>query len=210
MEATRLVRRFQGHRAAITDLQLSSDSRWLMVAMADGHVRVWDVPESRTLQVPSALPSCLCLYASLMLEHACNRPGCACVGKAWRERATVAAPSCLGSRSPPGSSARSCCAAYHPLQSAADHVLSFFVGTAQREGVHSRRIWLHTLQVEPFPARLCLRTHQISCAPESTAQVLVLTAQYMRTELLHASAPPALCSRAHHLPIAWLCGLPTA
>ena len=51
MEATRLVRRFQGHRAAITDLQLSSDSRWLLVAMADGHVRVWDVPESRTLQV---------------------------------------------------------------------------------------------------------------------------------------------------------------
>ena len=51
MEATRLVRRFQGHRAAITDLQLSSDSRWLLVATADGHVRVWDVPESRTLQV---------------------------------------------------------------------------------------------------------------------------------------------------------------
>lgn len=56
---------------------------------------------------------------------------------------------------------------------------------------------------------VCART-KISCAPKSTAQVLVLTAQYMRTELLHASAPPALCSRAHHLPIAWLCGLPTA
>ena len=81
MEATRLVRRFQGHRAAITDLQLSSDSRWLLVATADGHVHVWDVPESRTLQVQpyGASQTCMCLYAFSTLGHACNRSGCACV-----------------------------------------------------------------------------------------------------------------------------------
>ena len=72
MEATRLVRRFQGHRAPITDLQLSCDSRWLLVATADGHIRVWDVPESRTLQVQPFCPAhaCACVHPPCLGTHA--------------------------------------------------------------------------------------------------------------------------------------------
>jgi hypothetical protein len=44
VEARRLVRRFRGHADRISDLQLSSDCRWLLSASLDNTVRVWDVP----------------------------------------------------------------------------------------------------------------------------------------------------------------------
>lgn len=44
VQALRLVRRFKGHTDRISDLQLSSDCRWLLSASMDNTVRVWDVP----------------------------------------------------------------------------------------------------------------------------------------------------------------------
>lgn len=39
-----VVRQFRGHQGAITDLALSSDSRWLVSVSMDGTGRVWDLP----------------------------------------------------------------------------------------------------------------------------------------------------------------------
>lgn len=47
----RIVRRFRGHTDRVTDMAFSSDARWLLSAAMDGHVRAWDVPNSRCLQV---------------------------------------------------------------------------------------------------------------------------------------------------------------
>lgn len=44
IEALRLVRRFSGHSDRVTDIQLSSDCRWLLSSSMDNTVRVWDVP----------------------------------------------------------------------------------------------------------------------------------------------------------------------
>lgn len=41
-----VVRRFTGHRAPITDLCFSPDSRWLITASQDCTVKVWDIPSA--------------------------------------------------------------------------------------------------------------------------------------------------------------------
>lgn len=40
------VRRFKGHRAPITDLCFSPDSRWLITASMDATIKVWDIPSA--------------------------------------------------------------------------------------------------------------------------------------------------------------------
>jgi len=50
-EALTRVRRFNGHSDRITDLQISTDARWLLSASMDGTLRVWDIPASAILQV---------------------------------------------------------------------------------------------------------------------------------------------------------------
>lgn len=47
----RVVRRFTGHKDRVTDMVFSEDARWLITSAMDGHVRVWDVPNARCLQV---------------------------------------------------------------------------------------------------------------------------------------------------------------
>lgn len=44
MEARTVVRRFRGHTDRITDMQFSSDCRWLLSSSMDGTLRIWDVP----------------------------------------------------------------------------------------------------------------------------------------------------------------------
>lgn len=51
LEAARLVRQFKGHTAAVSDMQISDDCRWLVSASLDGTVRCWDIPGARVLQV---------------------------------------------------------------------------------------------------------------------------------------------------------------
>ncbi|KAK9819682.1 hypothetical protein WJX72_001066 [[Myrmecia] bisecta] len=51
VEAGRLVRRFSGHKEAITDMVFSADCRWLLSSSMDGTVRVWDIPAAQVLQV---------------------------------------------------------------------------------------------------------------------------------------------------------------
>ena len=43
-QAARLVRQFRGHTAAVSDMQVSHDCRWLLSASLDGTVRCWDIP----------------------------------------------------------------------------------------------------------------------------------------------------------------------
>ena len=54
MEAGRLVRQLRGHSDRITDLSISSDGRWLLAASMDAHLRVYDIPSARLLQVPTS------------------------------------------------------------------------------------------------------------------------------------------------------------
>lgn len=49
--AKRMVRRFAGHSARITDLCFSDDGHWILSSSLDGTVRCWDVMHSRVLQV---------------------------------------------------------------------------------------------------------------------------------------------------------------
>eukprot|EP00963_Diacronema_lutheri_P001243 scaffold80_cov325-Pavlova_lutheri.AAC.33 len=49
--AKRLVRRFAGHSAHITDLCFSNDGHWILSSSLDGTVRCWDVMHSKVLQV---------------------------------------------------------------------------------------------------------------------------------------------------------------
>ena len=44
-----VVRKFPGHQGVITDLALSSDSRWLISVSMDGTGRVWDLPSGHCI-----------------------------------------------------------------------------------------------------------------------------------------------------------------
>lgn len=64
VEASRLVRRFPGHRDRITSLCISSDCRWLLSSSLDGCVRVWDVPAGLCLQALALGSPVTCLSLS--------------------------------------------------------------------------------------------------------------------------------------------------
>lgn len=38
------MRQFRGHSAAVSDMRVSEDCRWLLSASLDGTVRCWDIP----------------------------------------------------------------------------------------------------------------------------------------------------------------------
>jgi len=44
IDGRNVVRKYSGHRAAITDLAFSHDGRWLVTGSLDASVRVWDLP----------------------------------------------------------------------------------------------------------------------------------------------------------------------
>ncbi|CAH0521881.1 unnamed protein product [Peronospora belbahrii] len=43
----KLVRRFSGHSHRVTDMNFSSDARWLFSSSADASLRVWDIPTGK-------------------------------------------------------------------------------------------------------------------------------------------------------------------
>lgn len=63
VETGRLVRQLRGHSDRITDLSISSDGRWLLAASMDAHLRVYDIPSARLLQV------CTGGDGTVMLRH---------------------------------------------------------------------------------------------------------------------------------------------
>lgn len=46
LDTRRVVRKFAGHTAQITDICFSPDSRWLCTASMDCTIKVWDIPSS--------------------------------------------------------------------------------------------------------------------------------------------------------------------
>jgi U3 small nucleolar RNA-associated protein 21 len=44
-----VVRTFEGHEGAITDMTMSADSRWILTSSIDATVKVWDIPSGEEL-----------------------------------------------------------------------------------------------------------------------------------------------------------------
>lgn len=59
-----VVRRFAGHRATVTDVCFSPDSRWLVTASMDCTVRVWDVPSAYLVDQFRVEKACVSLTMS--------------------------------------------------------------------------------------------------------------------------------------------------
>ena len=53
-DAQRRVRSFKGHTNRITNLQMSSDGRWLLAASMDCSLRVYDIPSAHMIHVRAA------------------------------------------------------------------------------------------------------------------------------------------------------------
>ncbi|KXS10068.1 YVTN repeat-like/Quino protein amine dehydrogenase [Gonapodya prolifera JEL478] len=51
LDTRRIVRSFQGHKGAITDLAFTPDGRWLVSASSDSTVRTWDLPNGLCVDV---------------------------------------------------------------------------------------------------------------------------------------------------------------
>lgn len=45
------VRQFNGHRAPLTDLTFSPDSKWLISSAMDFTIRTWDIPSSSLIDI---------------------------------------------------------------------------------------------------------------------------------------------------------------
>ena len=94
LQAARLVRQLRGHTAAVSDMQISEDCRWLLSSSLDGTVRCWDIPGGwwgRSAAHPPLLPR-LCRW-----RHPSTAPllpvcitSCQCIASCHPT------PSCLG------------------------------------------------------------------------------------------------------------------
>lgn len=51
LETRRIIRFLPSHKTEITDLTFSPDGKWLIVATADRHVRTWDLPRSKLVDI---------------------------------------------------------------------------------------------------------------------------------------------------------------
>lgn len=51
MDTKRIVRRFEGHMAHITDACFNPNSRWLVTASMDCTIRTWDIPSSHMIDI---------------------------------------------------------------------------------------------------------------------------------------------------------------
>ena len=79
MDARNVIRAFPSHFSEITDMDVSADARWLLVASMDKCVRVWDLPKGklvRRLFLPHCLPQHLCLTErGVSGDQSLRRPG---------------------------------------------------------------------------------------------------------------------------------------
>lgn len=51
LDTKRIVRRFEGHQARLTDACFNPDSRWLVTASMDCTIRIWDIPSSNLIDI---------------------------------------------------------------------------------------------------------------------------------------------------------------
>lgn len=51
LDTKRIVRRFKGHKARLTDACFNPDSRWLVTASMDCTIRIWDIPSSNLIDI---------------------------------------------------------------------------------------------------------------------------------------------------------------
>ncbi|XP_043255396.1 WD repeat-containing protein 36 [Colletes gigas] len=77
LDTTRIVRRFEGHQARVTDACFNPDSRWLVTASMDCTIRTWDIPSSNLIDVFQVPEACASLHFSptgefLATTHVCN------------------------------------------------------------------------------------------------------------------------------------------
>lgn len=64
IDTRRLVRKFVGHTAQITDATFSPDSRWLVTSSMDCSIRTWDIPSSQMIDEFSTEVPCVSLSLS--------------------------------------------------------------------------------------------------------------------------------------------------
>ncbi|CAD1475667.1 unnamed protein product, partial [Heterotrigona itama] len=77
IDTRRIVRRFEGHKAQLTDACFSPDSRWLITASMDCTIRTWDIPSSNLIDIFQISEACTSLHFSptgefLATIHVCN------------------------------------------------------------------------------------------------------------------------------------------
>ncbi|RZC37447.1 WD repeat-containing protein 36, partial [Asbolus verrucosus] len=64
IETRRIVRKFVGHTAQITDATFSPDSRWLVTSSMDCSIRTWDIPSSQLVDQFCTEAACVSLNLS--------------------------------------------------------------------------------------------------------------------------------------------------
>lgn len=64
MDTRRLVRKFVGHTAQLTDATFSPDSRWLITSSMDCSIRTWDVPSAQLVDQFQMDNACISLNMS--------------------------------------------------------------------------------------------------------------------------------------------------
>ncbi|XP_033195290.1 WD repeat-containing protein 36 [Bombus vancouverensis nearcticus] len=77
LDTKRIVRRFKGHKARLTDACFNPDSRWLVTASMDCTIRIWDIPSSNLIDIFQVPEACTSLSFSptgefLATAHVCN------------------------------------------------------------------------------------------------------------------------------------------
>ncbi|PSN35551.1 WD repeat-containing protein 36 [Blattella germanica] len=64
LDTRKVVRKFQGHRAQLTDITFSPDARWLISSAMDCTIRTWDVPSSQLIDCFQVAAACTSLSLS--------------------------------------------------------------------------------------------------------------------------------------------------
>ncbi|CAK9820677.1 WD repeat-containing protein 36 [Anthophora plagiata] len=77
VDTRKIVRRFEGHEARLTDACFSPDSRWLITASMDCTIRTWDIPSANLIDIFQVPEACISLHFSptaefLATTHVCN------------------------------------------------------------------------------------------------------------------------------------------
>ncbi|XP_056632205.1 WD repeat-containing protein 36 [Diorhabda sublineata] len=64
IDTQRIVRKFTGHTAQLTDVTFSPDSRWLITASMDRSIRTWDIPSGQLIDEFATDAACISLDMS--------------------------------------------------------------------------------------------------------------------------------------------------
>lgn len=77
LDTKKIVRRFERHKARVTDACFNPDSRWLVTASMDCTICTWDIPSSNLIDIFQVPEACTSLHFSptgefLATTHVCN------------------------------------------------------------------------------------------------------------------------------------------